>query len=198
MVKGLAISLLLTLAMGAQLSFSVVAGKAVSVAGDQIVVQSGPGSSVLLFADKESQVWRGKMTHTLSVVQPGDDVTLRYRKDSTGRSVIIDLHANIDHIVGRVSKLRTGEFEVDENYNADPHSGYRRGLRQIEFDSNTEFELSAPEDLRIGRDVDIIGLKTNDTRVQASRITVYDGNAPVRMPAGRRIILPNGTVVNRK
>ena len=41
-----------------------------------------------------------------------------------------------------------------------------------EFDSDTEFEESAPEDLRIGRDVDIIGLVTGDTRVQASRITV--------------------------
>jgi hypothetical protein len=153
---------------------------------------------VLLFAGKESQIWRGKMTNTLAVVQPGDEVILRYRKDSTGRSVTIDLHANIDHIVGRISKLGTGEFEVDENYNADPHSAYRRGFRQIAFDSDTEFEESAPEDLRIGRDVDIIGLKTNDTRVQASRITVYEGHAPVRMPAGRRIILPNGTVQDRK
>jgi hypothetical protein len=197
-LRGLTILLLVAIAMGAQPSFSVVAGKAVSIAGDQIVVQSGPGSSLLLFADKESQFWRGKMTHTLSVVQPGDDVILRYRKDSTGRSVIIDLHANIGHIWGRISKLGTGEFEVDENYNADPHSAYRRGFRQIAFDSETEFEESAPEDLRIGRDVDIIGLKTNDTRVQASRITVYEGHAPVRMPAGARVILPDGTVQTRK
>jgi hypothetical protein len=169
--------LLVAIAIGAQPSFSVLVGKAVSIAGDQIVVQSGPGRSRLLFADKESQIWRGKMTNTLAVVQPGDDVILRYRKDSTGRSVIIDLHANIGHIWGRISKLGTGEFEVDENYNADPHSAYRRGFRQIAFDSDTEFEESAPEDLRIGRDVDITGLKTNDTRVQASRITVYEGHA---------------------
>ena len=67
-----------------------------------------------------------------------------------------------------------------------------------EFDSDTEFEESAREGLRIGRDVDIIGLVTGDTRVQASRITMYEGHAPVRMPTGGRIILPNGTVVDRK
>ena len=188
--------LILLLLAGAALgqpSFSVLVGKAASVAGDQLVVQTG-GASILLYADQNSEVWRGKTGHSLSPVQPGDDVILRYRKDAAGRLVIIDLHANMTHIFGRILRVAGGSFEVDQNYNADPRSAYVRQNRVIAFDSDTTFEESAPDDLKPGRDVDIIGLKTGGSRVQATRITIYEGRAPVRMKPGTRVILPNGTI----
>jgi hypothetical protein len=46
--------------------------------------------------------------------------------------------------------------------------------------------------------VDVFGLKTTGSRLEASRITVYEGNRPVRMPKGARIVLPNGQVSNPK
>ena len=128
----------------------------------------------------------------LTVVQPGDKVLVTYRQDST-RPVILDLYANITHVWGRISAVTQGGIEVDQNFNADPQSGYRRGKRQITFNSDTEFEESVRQDLRIGRTVDIIGLET-DSDVQATRVTVYDRNAPVRMPAGARTITPDGSV----
>jgi hypothetical protein len=185
--------LLLPILTIAQPSFSVLTGKATGVAGDRITVQSGP-ISTLLYADKDSKIWRGKTTNALSVVQPGDDVIVRYRRDPAGHFVILDLSANIEHVWGNITKVARGEFEVDENPNADPQSGYRRGKRQIVFDSDTEFEGSAAEDLRIGRNADIIGLKLDGARVQASRITVYEGNSPVRMPPGARVVVPNGQI----
>ncbi len=112
--------------------------------------------------------------------------------------VIVGLHANITHVWGRISKVTKAGFEVDENFNADPQSGYRRGKRQITFNSDTEFEESARQDLRVGRTVDIIGLKTTDSAVQATRVTVYDGNAPVRTPAGARVIRPDGSIQIRR
>ena len=120
--------------------------------------------STLLYADKDNKIWRGKTTNALSVVQPGDDVIIRYRRDPDGRLSILDLSANIEHVWGNITTVARGEFEVDENPNADPQSGYRRGKRQIEFDSDTEFQ----------------------------------GSAPVRMPPGARVVLPNGRVQNRK
>ena len=90
--------------------------------------------------------------------------------------------------------LEKAGFEVDENFNADPQSGYRRGKRQITLSSGTKFEESARQDLRAGRMVDIIGLETTDPGVQATRVIVYEGNAPVRMPAGARVIAPDGSV----
>ena len=85
-------------------------------------------------------------------------------------------------------------FEVDQNFNADPRSGYRRGKRQIAFNSKTKFEESAREDLRVGRIVDILGLETAISGVQATRVIVYEGNRPVRMPAGIRVIAPDGSI----
>jgi Domain of unknown function (DUF5666) len=100
----------------------------------------------------------------------------------------------LEHVWGRISAINKSGFEVDQNFNADPQSGYRRGKRQITFDSKTKFEESAPQDLRVGRTVDIIGRETTDGDVHATRITVYEGNAPVRMPAGARVTTPDGSV----
>lgn len=182
--------LLLMPALWAQSSSSLV-GKAVGVTGNQLVVQTD-GRSVLLYAGPQSQIWRGTTGSSLAVIRPGDDVTVRYRQDSSGRLVIENLSANIVHVWGRIRSVAAGQFEVEQNFNADPQSSYRRGLRQIAFDANTQFEASAPADLLAGRTVDIIGLKTSGSAVQATRIIVYEGNRPVRMPAGAAIASPNG------
>lgn len=61
------------------------------------------------------------------------------------------------------------------------------------MDSHTRFEESARQDLRAGRDVDILGTKAGSA-VRATRVIVYEGNRPVRMPKGARVIEPNGAV----
>lgn len=126
-------------------------------------------------------------------MQPGDEVLIKYWCDSAGRSIIRALYANIDPIWGRITSVTNDGFEVDQNFNADPESAYRRGLRQIAFDSETQFESSSPEDLSAGRTVDVIGLKLAGSRVQASRVIVYERNKPTRMHAGAIVIAPNGT-----
>ena len=194
-MRVLALSLLSVAIVWAQAPLVSLIGTAKTITRDQIVLQTGAGT-ILLYADNETKVWRGKSGSVLTVVQPGDEVLVRYRQDAT-RPVILDLYANITHVWGRVSAVTQGGFEVDQNFNADPQSGYRRGKRQITFDSETEFEGSVRHDLRVGRTVDIIGLET-DSDVQATRVTVYDGNAPVRMPAGARVIAPDGSVRIRK
>ena len=83
---------------------------------------------------------------------------------------------------------------MDQNFNADPQSGYRRGKREITFTSKTRFEGSAREDLRVGRTVDILGIETAKSGVQATRVIVYEGNRPVRMPAGARVTAADGSV----
>jgi hypothetical protein len=180
----------LVAAARAQPSFQFLMGKATAIAGDQIRVVST--SSTLLFADKDSRIWRGKMTNTLSAVQPGDRVMVKYRREADGRLVILELYANLEHITGKITKIGIREFEVDQNHNADPQSAYKRQIRQIRFDSDTQWELSAPEDLRVGRDVDIQAVTGEKSHARASRVTVYEGNRPVRMPANARVVTPNG------
>jgi hypothetical protein len=100
----------------------------------------------------------------------------------------------VEHVWGRITAINKSGFEVDQNFNADPQSGYRRGKRQITFNSQTKFEESARQDLRVGRTVDIIGIETTNSKVQATRVIIYEGNRPVRMRAGARVISPDGSV----
>lgn len=88
-----------------------------------------------------------------------------------------------EHVWGRITAIHKNGFEVDENFNADPRSGYRRSNREITLNANTKFEMSARPDLQVGRTVDILGHKTTGSNVQATRIIVYEKNAPVRLPA---------------
>jgi hypothetical protein len=176
---------------GAQSQVVSLMGTAKTIARDQIVLETGSGTT-LLYADNETKVWRGQSGNVLTVVQPGDEIVAQYRQDSN-RLVIVDLYANITHISGRISAVTHDAFEVDLNFNADPQSAYKRGKRTIALNSDTAFVGSVPQDLRVGRTVEIVGLKTGST-VQATQVTVYEGNAPVRMPADARVIGTDGTV----
>ena len=170
--------------------FSSLMGMVTGIAGDQLTVRNG-AVSTLLFTDKDSQIWRGKTTSTLALLQLNDEVLIRYRRNPTRGLVILDLYANINHIWGRISKVTSGGFEVDQNFNADPQSSYQRGYRQISYNSDTIFEGGGPSDLRVAETVDIIGLKTKDPEVAATRIIIHSDRP---LPAGTRVTTPNGSV----
>jgi hypothetical protein len=97
------------------------------------------------------------------------------------------------HVWGRIESIGKSTFIIDENYNADPRSAYARQNRRIILNSDTKFQGSERQDLRVGRTVDILGPKAGSA-VRATRVIVYEGNAPVRMRAGTRVIAPNGSV----
>ena len=115
----------------------------------------------------------------------------RYRNDAQSRAVVVDLWANIDKVEGRITRVARDGFQVDENYSAPPESGYRRGLRENIYDSGTQWEDSLREDLKVGRDVFVIGLELPNGKLEATRVIVYEGQTPVRMKASR-ILAPNG------
>lgn len=94
---------------------------------------------------------------------------------------------------GRITSVGRNGFQVDENSSAPLDSAYRRGLRKIIYDSGTTWEGSLAQDLKVGRDVFVIGLKLPSGVLEATRVIVYEGRAPVRMKPSR-IIAPNGVV----
>src|SRR6516225_9384818 len=170
--------------------FQVLIGRLTAVSGNRIEVQDSAGTHVF-YSDAASNIWRGKDYHDFAVLQRGDEVDIRYRNDAQGRAVVLDMWSNIDKVDGRITRVARDGFQVDENYSASPESGYRRGLREIIYDSGTQWEDSLAEDLRVGRDVFVIGLKLPNGKLEATRVIVYEGQTPVRMKASR-IIAPNG------
>ena len=90
----------------------------------------------------------------------------------------------LEHVWGRITAVNKSGFEVDQNFNADPQSGYRRGKRRVTFNPTTKFEESARQDLRVGRTVDIIGIERANSGVQAARVIIYEGKRPCECALG--------------
>ena len=190
-MRMLALFLLSAVIGGAQSPLVSLMGTAKTIARDQIVLETGAGTT-LLYADDETKVWRGQSGNVLTVVQPGDEIVVRYRQDSS-RAVIVDLYANITQVSGRISAVTHDGFEVDQNFSADPQSrhisagsafrSFSIPIPNLSGASRRICELAEP--------LEIVGLKTAST-VQATRVTVYAGNAPVRMPANARVIGADG------
>jgi hypothetical protein len=135
-----------------------VLGRLTAVSPDSIEIQDSHGTH-LLFSDQASTIWRGKERHDFSALQIGDEILVRYHIDPSSRAVVIALWANIDKVEGRITFVGRSGFQVDQNYSADPASGYRRRMREILYDSGTRWDESVVEDLKIGRNVFVIGLK---------------------------------------
>jgi hypothetical protein len=71
------------------------------------------------------------------------------------------------------------------NLNADPQSAYVKERLKVAVDADTLFDASAKEDLRPGREVQMVGLDPRNGAARATRLTVYEGKRPVRMGNGK-------------
>jgi hypothetical protein len=167
-------------------------GRLAAVTAERIVVQDSRGTH-LFFCDAASTVWRGQERNDCSALRVNDEVIGRYRLDSSSRAVVIKLWANIDKVEGRITSVGRSEFQVDEKYSAPPDSAHRRGIREIVYDSGTTWESSEAQDLKVSRDVFVIGLKLPSGVLEATRVIIYERGAPVRMKTSR-IVSPNGVV----
>lgn len=181
----------LVLLLAAVTQGQVVIGTVKSATASTVHIKSSAGDYTL-FRDSATKIWRGRFYSDFSALHPGDEVDVRCRREPDGRLVVVELYANIDHLTGLITRIDPSGFRIDQNFDADPHSGYRRGPRDITYNSETAFENCAPEDLRVGRTVDIIGLKLGQVAVRATRVTIYEGKRPVRMPPGS-VLPPNGS-----
>ena len=169
-----------------------VIGIVKSISGNVISVDAGE-RIVAVFADGKTEVWKGKIFHDLSLVHVGDDFAGRCRADASGRLVAELIELNVVTFFGIITKVDGGgeAFEMLTNPNADPQSGYVKKNLKVTVDSDTLFSASAKEDLKAGRDVQMVGLDLRNGMVKATRLTVYEGNRPVRM-GNRKVLPPTG------
>src|SRR5580692_2732 len=93
---------------------------------------------------------------------------------------------------GVITGLSNGEFQILTNPNADSQSAYKQERKPVDFDRATTFEGSSPDDLKASRGVQVVGLAQKDGKILATKIVVYEGNAPVRQRKDVPVVLPNG------
>lgn len=77
------------------------------------------------------------------------------------------------------------------NPNADPRSAYVKKELTVTVDADTLFDASDRKDLKAGRDVQMVGLDLRNGTIRATRVTVYEGNRPIRMRDGK-VLPPTG------
>jgi hypothetical protein len=178
--------LLAMLPVFAQPPISVI-GTVESVSGDTVSVKTG-AAPVTVHADSQTEVWRGKKFHDLSPLRIGDRVFGECRKDASGVLIAISIAANVSNFFGVITAVNPDSIEVLANPNADPHSAYKTEQKTVYIDADTTFQNSAKEDLKVGRGVQVFGLDLKGGKVQGSELTVYEGNRPVRMPKGGKVL----------
>ena len=167
-----------------------VIGTVKSISGNQISVESGT-RIIAVATDDHTEVWKGKIFHDLSLVHVGDDFAGRCRADASGRLVADLIELNVVNFFGIITRVGGGGFEMLTNPNADPQSAYVKRKLKVTVDADTLFDASAKEDMKLGRDVQMVGLDLKNGTIRATRLTVYEGNRPVRMGNGK-VLSPTG------
>jgi hypothetical protein len=144
------------------------------VTGNQIHVLSG-AKLLTVHVDDHTDIWKGKALPDLSQLEMGDDISARCRKVS-GELVAEPIWINIVNFSGVITKVKGDTFEVFKNPNADPQSAYKKEIKAVRFDADTIFQSSEKEDLKVGREVQTVGLDlrngivtSNDLRRKAAR-----------------------------
>jgi hypothetical protein len=128
----------------------------------------------------------------LSQLELGDDISARCRKVS-GNLMAEAIWINIVNFFGIITKVKGSAFEVFTNPNADPQSSYKKEIKAVRFDGDTMFESSEKEDLKVGREVQTVGLDLRNGIVKATRVTIYERKRPVRLRKAK-VIRPDGTI----
>jgi len=101
---------------------------------------------------------------------------------------------NISNFSAVITKVAGTTFEVLTNPNADPQSAYKKESKTIRVDRETSFVASAAEDLKVGRNVQVVGRELGNGEIQATLMTVYEGNPPVRMRSDAVIRRADGSL----
>jgi hypothetical protein len=172
-----------------------VIGTVRQISGDVISVDSD-GKIVEITVDRNAEIWKGKMFHDLSPVQIGDDLSARCRATASGKLVCEAIWLNIVNCFAVITRVHNNDFEVLTNPDADPQSAYVKETKIVQVDSDTLFNDSAKDDLKPGRNVQVIGLDLKNGMIRATRVTVYEGKRPVRMKSGT-ILAPDGKTIRQ-
>jgi hypothetical protein len=175
-------------------SVQTAVGVVHNVAPNAVTLVSGD-RMVTLNVNSNSRLWKGKLLNGDSAITPGDNVVARCVVSASGDLNVTSMWINAVAVLGKIVAVAPGRFTDLTNPNADPASAYKKEIKTIGFDTDTNFEASKPEDLWPGREVEIIGVSLDAHTIRATKLVVYEGKQPTRMQTGQVVIGPNGRPV---
>jgi hypothetical protein len=139
-------------------------GTVEKVFGREIQVQSGE-RSITLHADDRTTVSRDAVYHNLSPLKSGDEISVRYAGDSSGRLIARSIWAKVTTFRGVVKEVTPGRLLV--------------GARVVRTYPETVFSPGS-RGAATGQELEITGLDLGSGEVDAVRIAIYNTDLPKR------------------
>jgi len=133
--------------------------------GDGSVLVKINGHTRRFVVDKQTEIWRGQDVG-LRQLRVGDQLDMTYRTASNGEAVATQIWANIDRWHGKVVRVTGESVEIAR---VGEHRE-RLGMATVVFDGRTIFNEGSRQDVKLGRELEVIGLMLDKHRMQASRV----------------------------
>jgi len=164
MMRWLVVVLLFAMPMNGQHTVPSTAGVLVAV-GDGSVLVRNDGHTRRLVVNRETKIWRGQDVG-LGQLRVGDQLDITYRIASGGQEVATQIWANIDRWDGKVIRVTGDSAEIAI---IGEHEE-RLGMATVMFDGRTVFNEGSRQDVRVGRELEVVGLVLDKHRMQATRV----------------------------
>ena len=148
------------------------------VFGSEIHVRSGQ-QSITLYADDRTTVSRDSISHDLSLLKSGDEISVRYAEDSSGKLIASNIWAKVTTFRGVVTQVSPGRLVLGTRRSPLSTSAFKAVDRVVHTYPETAFSpgiwSAAP-----GQYLEITGLDLGDGELDAVRVAIYNSDSPVR------------------
>ena len=171
-VRTVILPLLYLAAFAQQPSPLTLIGTIEKVFGGEMRVRSGQ-KSITLYADDRTTVSRDAISHNLSLLKSGDEISVRYAGDSSGKLIAFSIWAKVTTFRGVVKQVAAGRLLVGVS---------RSPLSTPALDALDRVVRTYPETVfspgsraaATGQHIEITGLDLGNGEVDAVRIAIYN------------------------
>jgi len=168
--------LLLGAAFAQQPSPLALVGSIEKIFGREIQVRSGQ-ESITLYADDRTTVSRDAVYHDLSPLKSGDEISVRYAGDSSGKLIALRIFAKVTTFRGVVKQATPGRLLVGVSRGPLSNSALDSPDRVVRTYPETVF--SAGNRGAAGQRLEITGLELGNGEVDAVRIAIFNTDLPL-------------------
>jgi len=183
-VRMVILPLLYLAAFAQQLSPLALVGTIETIFGREIQVRSGE-KSVTVYADDRTTVSRDAVYHDLSPLKSGDEISVRYARDSTGKVIALRIWAKVATFRGVVKQVTPGRLLVGVSRSPLSNSALSALDRVVRTYPETVFGMGN-RGASVGQHLEITGLDLGNGEVDAVRIAIFNTDLPLNRLLPRR------------
>jgi hypothetical protein len=171
-LKTAVLPLLILAALAQRPSPLTLIGTVEKVFGGEIQVRSGQ-KSITLYADDRTTVSMDAISHDLSLLKSGDEISVRYAGDSSGRLIASGIWAKVTTFRGVVKEVAPGRLLVGMSRSPLSTSALKAVDRVVRTYPETVYSPGS-RSAAAGQHLEITGLDLGNREVDAVRIAIYN------------------------